>query len=104
LVLALALPHPLLPPSLSPGVARGSGACVAPRLGGGYRGEVGAPGVCHAELRSLRDHDWARSADDVLWRRTKLGLHYDAGERSAVADWCARHVPQQATAPEQAWN
>jgi glycerol-3-phosphate dehydrogenase len=25
----------------------------------------------------------------VLWRRTKLGLHYDDAQRQAVADWFA---------------
>ena len=34
-----------------------------------------------------------RSADDVLWRRTKLGLHYTPAERAAVAAWCTAHWP-----------
>jgi glycerol-3-phosphate dehydrogenase len=38
-------------------------------------------------LRYLRDHEWARSADDVLWRRSKLGLHLDAAARARVAAW-----------------
>ena len=48
--------------------------CSAPaRLGA----EV-APGLYEAELHYLHAHEWARCADDVLWRRSKLGLHYDA--------------------------
>ncbi len=27
-----------------------------------------------AEVRYLMHHEWARSPEDVLWRRTKLGL------------------------------
>ena len=27
-----------------------------------------------AEVRYLARHEWARTAEDVLWRRTKLGL------------------------------
>src|SRR5262249_38413946 len=27
-----------------------------------------------AELDYLRNEEWAKSADDILWRRTKLGL------------------------------
>lgn len=50
-----------------------------------------APGLFEFELRYLRDHEWARSADDVLWRRSKLGLHYDAEQRAAVVAWCAEH-------------
>ena len=40
-----------------------------------------------AELRYLAEHEYARSADDVLWRRSKLGLHLPAEAHSAVADW-----------------
>ena len=46
-----------------------------------------APGLYEAELRYLCDHEWARAADDVLWRRTKLGLHLDAPSRAAVGRW-----------------
>jgi len=48
-----------------------------------------APGLFEFELQYLHDQEWARSADDVLWRRSKLGLHYGAEERAAVAAWCA---------------
>jgi glycerol-3-phosphate dehydrogenase len=33
------------------------------------------------------EEEWARCADDVLWRRSKLGLHLSAAERRRVADW-----------------
>ena len=39
------------------------------------------------ELEYLRDHEFARSGEDVLWRRTKLGLRLDADQRAAVAAW-----------------
>ncbi|SCM75168.1 sn-glycerol-3-phosphate dehydrogenase, aerobic, FAD/NAD(P)-binding [uncultured Pleomorphomonas sp.] len=32
-------------------------------------------GLTEAEVRYLVREEWARSADDILWRRTKLGLH-----------------------------
>jgi len=32
------------------------------------------------EVVWLIDREWARTADDVLWRRTKLGLRLDAGQ------------------------
>jgi glycerol-3-phosphate dehydrogenase len=50
-----------------------------------------APGLFEAELNYLHDHEWARSADDVLWRRSKLGLHLGIDERAAVARWCDAH-------------
>ena len=44
-----------------------------------------------AELKYLVQNEWATSAEDVLWRRTKLGLHLNDEERSAVADWMSRN-------------
>ena len=38
-----------------------------------------------AELRYLRQAEWARSAHDVLWRRSKLGLHVAPEQRDRVA-------------------
>ena len=38
-------------------------------------GELLAPGLYKAELHYLRDYEWATCAEDILWRRSKLGLH-----------------------------
>jgi glycerol-3-phosphate dehydrogenase len=38
-----------------------------------------------AEVRYLMEHEWARTADDVLWRRSKLGLRVSAAERAHLA-------------------
>jgi glycerol-3-phosphate dehydrogenase len=46
-------------------------------------------GLHEAELRWLRDREFARTADDVLWRRTKLGLVMSAEEAGAVGEWMA---------------
>jgi glycerol-3-phosphate dehydrogenase len=32
----------------------------------------------------MRDHEWATCADDVLWRRSKLGLHLEPGSLEDV--------------------
>ena len=42
-----------------------------------------------AEVRWLMAREWARTADDVLWRRTKLGLRLTDGERQALVDFMA---------------
>jgi glycerol-3-phosphate dehydrogenase len=42
-------------------------------------------------LHYLRQDDWAYTAEDVLWRRSKLGLHIDAQATQRVADWLATH-------------
>jgi glycerol-3-phosphate dehydrogenase len=41
------------------------------------------------EVRYLAKEEWAADAEDVLWRRTKEGLHLDPGQRLAFADWFA---------------
>jgi glycerol-3-phosphate dehydrogenase len=38
--------------------------------------DLGA-GLHEAEVRFLHATEWARTAEDVLWRRTKLGLQVD---------------------------
>ncbi|MEM8751729.1 MAG: glycerol-3-phosphate dehydrogenase [Pseudomonadota bacterium] len=37
------------------------------------------------EVDWLIDHEWARSADDILWRRSKLGLRLTAEEKARLA-------------------
>lgn len=44
-------------------------------------------GLYEAELRYLHRYEWARSADDVLWRRTKLGLSCSQAQVRAIAAW-----------------
>ncbi len=43
-------------------------------------------GFTERELGWLRSQEWARTAEDVLWRRTRLGLHLDPSQRAAVAE------------------
>ena len=42
-----------------------------------------------AELHYLVAEEYARTAEDVLWRRSKLGLHLPAEAQQAVAEWFA---------------
>jgi glycerol-3-phosphate dehydrogenase len=84
---ALATRHPELGPALCRRWSRSYGTLVEHMLERGGLGREVAPGVFEAELEYLRDHEWARDADDVLWRRSKLGLHLSQNERAAVADW-----------------
>lgn len=32
-------------------------------------------GLTQVEIKWMREHEWARTAQDILWRRSKLGLH-----------------------------
>ncbi len=114
---AVAQRCPHLPAPLCRRLARAYGARIdlvlAQRGDATTLGAEIGPGLFEAELEYLHDHEWARSADDVLWRRSKLGLHYSVAQRAAVADWCAARWPGPATtaaataAPrpeETAWN
>lgn len=42
-----------------------------------------------AEVRYLMMHEWAQEPDDVLWRRSKLGLYFSAEERDALSRFMA---------------
>jgi glycerol-3-phosphate dehydrogenase len=46
-------------------------------------------GLTEREVRWQVMREWAVTADDVLWRRTKLGLRISADEKAALADWMA---------------
>jgi glycerol-3-phosphate dehydrogenase len=53
--------------------------------GPGDLGEDFGAGLSERELDYLRTREWARTAEDVLWRRSKLGLHMTPAQREAVA-------------------
>ena len=102
---AVARRFPQLPASLAHRLARGYGSRVEALLGNAALGLEVAPGLFEAELNYLHDMEWARCADDVLWRRTKLGLHFNAAQRAAVAGWCEAHWGSAvATNLASSWN
>jgi glycerol-3-phosphate dehydrogenase len=55
--------------------------------------------LTEAEVRYLMEYEWARSTDDVLWRRSKLGLHMTEGETAALDAWMRRQAPASVHAP-----
>jgi glycerol-3-phosphate dehydrogenase len=44
-------------------------------------------GLTEREVEFLRREEWAQTAEDVLWRRTKCGLHMTEPERAAFAQY-----------------
>jgi glycerol-3-phosphate dehydrogenase len=46
-------------------------------------------GLYEREVVWLVGEEWANSADDILWRRTKLGLHVPAEGAERLAAWLA---------------
>ncbi len=56
------------------------------------RGDLGpafGPELTGAEVRYLMNDEWARFPDDILWRRTKLGLTMPPADRDALAAFMA---------------
>jgi glycerol-3-phosphate dehydrogenase len=49
------------------------------------------------EVRHLIDKEWAMTADDILWRRTKLGLRLTEDERGRLDDWLSMNGPAGAS-------
>ncbi len=72
-------------PKLIRRLARTLGTAAESLLADGLGDNLG--GVFEAELAHFRDAEWATTADDVLWRRTKLGLHLDTAAQGRVAAW-----------------
>ena len=44
------------------------------------------------EIMHLVEKEWARTADDILWRRSKLGLHLSSGEQEALRQHMAPEI------------
>ena len=102
----LARRQPELPTAVRQRWVRSYGARVSTLLEQPLGAEV-APGLHEGELRFLQQHEWARSPDDVLWRRSKLGLHYGDGERAQVQRWWQQHAADAlpaSAAMEPSWN
>ncbi|HET7888779.1 MAG TPA: glycerol-3-phosphate dehydrogenase [Bradyrhizobium sp.] len=54
-------------------------------------GESFGPELTAAEVRYLMTKEWARFPDDILWRRSKLGLTMEPADRQRLAAFMAAH-------------
>ncbi len=52
-------------------------------------GENFGGGLYEREVQYFIRHEWARAAEDILWRRSKAGLHMSAAERAHFTHWFA---------------
>ncbi|WGG52734.1 glycerol-3-phosphate dehydrogenase [Rugamonas sp. DEMB1] len=84
-----------LPPKLVRRYARAYGTRIHTLLEGrnmpSDMGEQILDNLYQAEVDYLRKHEWARNAKDILWRRSKLGLHLGAGAEQRLGEWLAAH-------------
>ena len=79
------------PESMVRRLCRAYGTRIDLVVGGARRlddlGREIAPQLYEVELEYLRSREWARSAQDVLWRRSKLGLVLDAQASERIDQW-----------------
>jgi glycerol-3-phosphate dehydrogenase len=81
---AISARYPSVPSEVLGPVFRRHGARAADVLGDGRLGEHYGAGLTEREVRYFVECEWARSAEDVLWRRTKAGLHLDERQQARV--------------------
>jgi glycerol-3-phosphate dehydrogenase len=56
-------------------------------------GEDFGANLTEREIAYFVAQEWARSAEDVLWRRTKAGLQMTDAQRARVAQRMDEHAP-----------
>ena len=54
-------------------------------------GRTFGAGLTEAEVRYLMSSEWACTAEDIVWRRSKLGLRLSLSEIAAIDDWISAH-------------
>ena len=85
---------PWLPPAVLTRMAHAYGSRLGQVLGDAASpadlGRDFGAGLSEREADHLRAHEWATRAEDVLWRRSKLGLHMTAQQIEAFTAWFDR--------------
>ncbi|HEX8665727.1 MAG TPA: glycerol-3-phosphate dehydrogenase [Beijerinckiaceae bacterium] len=83
--------RPWLPPDLARRLGRAYGTRAERVLGGAASladlGEDLGAGLTEREASYLVETEWARTPDDILWRRSKLGLHGGEALERRVEAW-----------------
>jgi glycerol-3-phosphate dehydrogenase len=87
--------YPRLPSSLLHRYARAYGTRAERILTGATStadlGEEVLPGLYAREIDYLRREEWAQSAEDILYRRSKLALHVPADGAARLEHWLETH-------------
>jgi len=99
LIAGLSAAYPFLEPRQARRLVRSYGTLAPEVLGrAGSAAELGEDfghGLTEREVRWLMHHLWARSAEDVLWRRSKLGLRMSGAEAARLDAFMAAHRPDR---------
>ncbi|UPW18941.1 glycerol-3-phosphate dehydrogenase [Agarivorans sp. TSD2052] len=56
-------------------------------------GKLFAGTLYQVEVDYLYDKEWAYQAEDILWRRTKQGLHFNAEQQQALSNYVQQKPP-----------
>ncbi|WP_341679050.1 glycerol-3-phosphate dehydrogenase [Niveibacterium sp. SC-1] len=95
----LMLAYPWLPARVARRLVRSYGsrsACVLANAGSlAQLGDELFPDLFEAELEYLVDQEFAREVEDVLWRRTHLGLHHRHADTAPLERWLADRFKTQ---------
>jgi glycerol-3-phosphate dehydrogenase len=90
--------YPFLEPGWVRRLVRAYGTLVPQVLGEARSladcGEHFGAGLTEAEVRYLVAHEWAVTAEDIVWRRTKLGLRLSAAELARIDELMAKATTQ----------
>jgi glycerol-3-phosphate dehydrogenase len=85
-----------LPSMLARRYARAYGTRVEALLGEAERiadlGEHLGEGLYEIEIEYLVQHEFAETAEDILWRRSKLGLHVSEATAARLGAWLRRNT------------
>ena len=102
LVASLQRQHPFLTPYWAARLIRAYGTEAATMLNGASSaadlGQNFGATLTETEVRWLMTHEFARSAADVVWRRSKLGLRLTADQIATLDTWMGQ---VSAAAPEK---
>lgn len=88
--------HPYLDRALAGRLVRAYGTRAARLLDGARAmtdlGRIFDAGLTEREVSYLMKEEWAETADDVLWRRSKLGLRFSATRKAALDQFMQARV------------
>lgn len=90
--------HPNLDTQLITRLSRSYGTLAEKILAGAQSmhelGTYFGAGLYQAEVEYLCKYEWARTTDDILWRRTKLGLKFIPQEVEKLDQWLQNESPK----------
>jgi len=91
--------YPWLPEHLRNRYSRAYGTridhVIGPARSFGDLGEEVVPQLHEREIEYLQREEWALTAEDILWRRSKLGLHVPASAADTLAAWLKARARSQ---------